>query len=112
MEAGGKPVNMRSDGLQPLGSVPDGVGCCHIGEQRLRGADIGSRLIAADMLLARLQGEAVTGTAMGIHGLADETARHEAREPIRDGAIGSMWPAESHGNTETLHRTHRDLRAK
>ena len=59
-----QPVHALGDRLQALRTVPDRIGGRHVGEQRLRGADVGGRLVAADVLLARLQGQPVAGAAL------------------------------------------------
>ena len=52
------------------------------GEQSLIRADIGGRLGAAYVLLARLKGQAVRGSALGVGRAADQPARHLAHEPL------------------------------
>ena len=44
------------------------------------GADVARRLLAADVLLARRQGQHPAAPAVGIDGLADQPARHLAHE--------------------------------
>ena len=73
---------------QPLGAVVDGVHRGDDGQQHLRGADVGGRLVAADVLLAGLQREPVRRPALGVDRDADQPAgqvpleaggdRHEA----------------------------------
>ncbi len=46
--------------------------------QRLRGADVRGRLLAADVLLARLQREHEAATAVDVDGLPGDPARHPA----------------------------------
>jgi hypothetical protein len=53
-EAAGQAVNARGDGGEAVGPVVDRVHGGDVGEQRLRGADVGRRLVAPDVLLARL----------------------------------------------------------
>ncbi|KAH9400114.1 hypothetical protein TYRP_001671 [Tyrophagus putrescentiae] len=48
-------VNVLGDGLQPLRAVVDGEHGAHVGEQRLRRADVRGGLVAANVLLAGLQ---------------------------------------------------------
>ena len=74
--------------LQALGAVVDGVHRRDDGEQHLGGADVGGRLVAADVLLAGLQGQAVGRSALGVDRDADQATgqvpletgghRHEA----------------------------------
>ena len=89
LQSGGEPhgetVDVRGDRLQPVRSVPDRIGSRHIGEQRLRRADVGGRLVAADMLLARLQRQPVARPALAVDRLADQPTWHQPRQPVRDG---------------------------
>ena len=48
-------MHALGDGPQTFGAVEDRVETGHDRQKRLRGANVGSRLFAADMLLARLQ---------------------------------------------------------
>ena len=105
-------VDTPGDRLKALRSVPDRVGGRHVGEQRLRGADVRRCLVAADMLLAGLQCEAVAGTSVRVDGLADETAGHQPRQPVAYRAIGGMRSAIAHRHAEALHRPDGDLRAQ
>ena len=52
-------VDPLADRAQPVGPVEDRVHRGDVGEQRLRGADVRGRLLAADVLLARLQRHAI-----------------------------------------------------
>src|SRR5688572_20465393 len=54
-EGAGQRVNASGDALEAFGAVPDGVHARHHREQDLGGADVARRLLAADVLLARLQ---------------------------------------------------------
>ena len=47
-------------------------------EQRLVGGDVRRRLLAPDVLLARLQGQHIAALARGVHRLADDPARQPA----------------------------------
>ena len=60
----------------------DGVQAGDHREQHLRGADVARRLLAADVLLARLQREAVRGAALRVDRHADEPARQRALELV------------------------------
>ena len=60
---------------QPLRAVIDGVQAGDVGEQRLRGADVRRRLLAADVLLARLQRHPVRRVAVRVDRHADDAAR-------------------------------------
>ena len=52
------------DALQPFGPVVDGVHARHHGRQHLRRADVRGGLLAADVLLAGLQGEPISRRAV------------------------------------------------
>ena len=60
-QARGQRVDARRDGAQPVGPVVHGVHAGHDRQQHLRGADVARGLVAADVLLAGLQREAVRG---------------------------------------------------
>ena len=68
---------MRDCG-QPLGSVVDGVHACQNSEQDLRRADIAGGLLTTNVLLARLQREAIRGTSIEIHTHANKAPRKGA----------------------------------
>ena len=114
----GEAVHALGNRPQPLGAVVDGVHAGDHGEQHLRGADVRGRLVAADVLLARLQGEAQRGRAVGVDRDAHEASWHQALEPIADGHVGGMRTAEADRHAEPLHRadgnigTHRGRRRK
>ena len=68
---------------QPVRAVVHGVHRRHHGQQHLRGADVAGRLLAADVLLARLQREPVGGVPGRILRDADEPAGQLALQPAR-----------------------------
>ena len=98
----GQSVDARGDRLQALRAVIDGVHAGHVGEQYLRGADVGIGLFAADVLFARLQRHAVGGLAAGVFGDADDAARHRADEGLAGGEEGGVRAAEAHRDAEAL----------
>ena len=71
----GVAVHAACDGGQPLGAVVAGVHGRHDRQEHLRGADVGGRLVAADVLFAGLQGEAVGVGAISVLGHPDQPAR-------------------------------------
>ncbi len=79
----GVAVGAGRDRPQALGAVVDGVHRGDDGEQHLGGADVGRRLVAADVLLAGLQREAVGRTALGVDRDADQAA---GQVPLETGA--------------------------
>ncbi len=68
------------------------------------GADVGSRLVAADMLLTRLKSQTISGTTMCIDRLTNDTARNDARQWLGYCEICSMWTTKAHWNAIALHR--------
>ena len=69
----GALVDPPSNPAQSLGAVVHGIHGRNDRQQHLGGADVGGRLLAADVLLARLQGEAVGRTVLGVDREPDET---------------------------------------
>src|SRR5947199_5075619 len=65
---------------QSLWTEPRKVRQAGEGEERLVGGDVRGRLLAADVLLARLQGEDIAALAGDVGRLADDTAGHAADE--------------------------------
>ena len=88
-----RPAPRRSGGCgvaiarRPVGAVVDGVHDGHDGEQHLRGADVGGRLLAADVLLAGLQREPVGRAALGVDRDADQPAGQVPLEARRATAM-------------------------
>ena len=101
-ELGGELMHAHADVAQAFRTVPDGEATGHDGEQRLRGADVAGRLFAADVLFARLQGEAVGGFAVAIDGYADKAAGHGALEAVARCHECGVRPAEAERHAEAL----------
>ena len=87
---------------EAFGAVPDGVESGHVGEQRLRGADVRRRLFAADVLFAGLQRHAVGGIAVHVDRDADDAAGDLADELFAGGEEGGVRAAVAHGHAEAL----------
>jgi hypothetical protein len=66
--------------VRPCGPVVHGVHAGDHRRQHLRRADVGGRLLAADVLLARLQREAVGGLPCAVDADAHQAARQRALE--------------------------------
>ena len=107
----GVAVDGLGDRLQPVRAVVDGVERGHDGQQRLRGADVGGGLLAADVLLAGLQRQAVGGDAGVVLGDAHEAAGHGALEALLDGHVGGVRAAEEQRHAEALGGADGDVRA-
>ena len=101
-EHGGVPVGAARDGAQPLGAVVDGVHRRHDGEQHLGGADVGGRLVAADVLLAGLQRQAVRRTPLGVDGHADQPAGQVPLEAGGDRHVAGVRAAVEERDAEAL----------
>ena len=104
-------VHPPRDALQPLRSVPHGVTAGDHRQQHLRGADVRRRLLAPDVLLARLQREPHRRLARRILRNADQSSRHVALVGIARGHIAGMRTAEAHRHAEALRRTHHHIGA-
>lgn len=101
-QRGGQAVHALGDALEALRAVVDGVHRRHHAQQHLRGADIGGGLLAADVLLARLQREAVGRVALRIDRHAHQAAGHRALERIAHGHVAGVRAAEAERHAEAL----------
>mmetsp|Transcript_91931 Transcript_91931/g.281295 ORF Transcript_91931/g.281295 Transcript_91931/m.281295 type:complete len:932 (-) Transcript_91931:353-3148(-) len=97
-------VDLLRDLLQAVRPVEDRVHRGHVRQQHLRGADVGRRLVHADVLLAGLQREPVGRLAEAVHGLADDPAGHAPHLLLAGRQIRGRRAAEPHGHAEALHR--------
>ncbi|KGS64740.1 hypothetical protein X979_6101 [Burkholderia pseudomallei MSHR7527] len=104
-------VHAQRDRLQAARAVVDRVHARHDREQRLRGADVRRCLLAADVLLARLQREAQRGLALRVDGHADEAARHLPLEFVAHRHVCGVRAAEAHRHAEALRVADGDVRA-
>src|SRR5204862_3965153 len=80
-------------------------------KQALVRADIAGCLLAADVLLARLQGQHPAALAGAVHGLAYNPARNLAHEWLAAGHHAEVRPAELHRRAEHLPFADSDIRA-
>src|SRR5207245_3687237 len=76
--------------------------------QRLIRADVARRLLATDVLLARLQRVHEAAGTVRIHGLAGDTSGHLPHERLSAGEDPEVWPAVRHGGAERLAFAHAD----
>ena len=100
------------DPLQPGGAVVDGV---HAGDDRgqhLRRADVRGRALAPDVLLARLQREAVGRRALRVDADADEAPGQAALVLVAAGEVGGVRAAAAHRHAEALRRAAGDVGAE
>jgi hypothetical protein len=91
-------------------AVIHGVHRRHHREQHLRGADVRGRLLAADVLLARLQREAVGGLPCASTVHADEAPGHAALQLVAHRHVAGVRAAEAHRHAEALRAAHRARR--
>ena len=112
-EAGGEDRRVGGDALgdthEAIGPVVNRIHARHHGGEDLGGADVGGGLLAADVLLAGLEGEPVGGVAVGIDAHADEPARHRSLEGVAAGEEGGVRPAAAHRHSEALRRAEDDV---
>ncbi len=111
-EHGGATMHPACDVGQALGPVIDRIHRGDHGEQHLRGADVGGRLLAADMLLAGLQGEAIGRRTARIHRQADDAAGQRALQRVAHRHVGGVRSAIAHRDAEPLRRSDRDVGAE
>ena len=74
----------------------------HERDERLVGADVGGRLLAADVLLAGGEGEHEAALAVAVGGLSDETAGNLADELFAGGDDSGIGAAVAERNAEGL----------
>ncbi len=109
LQDAGEPVGPAGDRREPLGAVVDGVHGRDHREQHLRSADVRRGLLAADVLLARLQREPERRIAVRIDGHADEPSRHRALEFVARREVAGVRPAVAHRHAEALGRADDDV---
>ncbi|CEI74776.1 Uncharacterized protein PAE221_00336 [Pseudomonas aeruginosa] len=98
----GQPVGAPGDAQQALRAVVDGEHAGDVGQQHLGGADVAGGLLAADVLLAGLHGQAVGRLAVAVDGDADQASRHVPLEGVAGGEIGRVRAAEAERHAEAL----------
>ena len=82
--------------------MPEGVERGKIGEQHLRGADVGIGLFAADVLFAGLQRHAQGGVAVRVARAANDAPGQGADVFLAGGEKGGVRAAKTHRDAETL----------
>ncbi len=108
---GGEAMHAAGNADKAFRAVVHGIHAGHHRQQHLRGADVGGGLLAADVLLARLQREAIGRLAFGIDGDADQAARHRALVGVAAGHERGMRAAEAERHAEALGVADHDVRA-
>ena len=105
-------MDCGGDRLQALGPVIHRVEARDDRRQYLGGADVARRVLAADVLLARLQRQAVGARAVGVERSAHQASRQGALERVRHRDVSRVRPAAAHRHAEALGRADRDLGAE
>ncbi len=105
----GQAVHAPGDGPQAVRSVVDRVHPGHDREQDLGRADVARGLVAPDVLLSGLQGEAVGRAALGVVRHPDQPARDLPLVLVPRGQVGGVRPSEARGDPEALGGAHRDV---
>ncbi len=105
-------VDCACDRAKSVWAVVDRVHARHDREQRLGRTDVTRRAVAADVLLAGLQRQAISHAAFSVFGDADEATGHLAFELVFYGHVRCVRTTKAHGDTEALCRTDRDIRTK
>ncbi len=107
----GQAVDAPRDRRETRRPVVDGVHRRDHREQYLRRADVRRRLLAPDVLFARLQREPVRGLAVRVDRHADEAARHRPLELVLRREIAGVRAAVAHRHAEALRRADDDVGA-
>ena len=98
----GPAVDAAGNAAQALGAVVHGVHGSDDRQQDLRRADVGGGLLAADVLLPRLQGEPVGRAVLRVDGEADQASGQVPLEAALDGHVRRMRPAVPERDAEAL----------
>ncbi len=101
-QGGRRQVHPLGDGRQAARTVVHGVHAGHHGQQHLGGANVAGGLLAPDMLLAGLEGQAHGRPAAGILGNAHDASRHLALVGIAGGEIGGVGPPVAQRHPQAL----------
>ncbi len=101
-ERGRVRVHAPRDPAQPLRAMINGVHGGDHGEQHLCGANVARRLLAPDVLLARLQRHAQRGPPGAVFGHADDAAGEVALELVARREEGGVRAAVAERDAEAL----------
>ncbi|CUH41249.1 hypothetical protein RUM4293_00117 [Ruegeria atlantica] len=110
-QARGLAVHRLRDGLDAVGAVIHGIHRGNDGQQRLRGADIRVGFLAANVLLAGLQRQAVSLVAARVDRHADDPAGHRPLQLVTGRHIGRVRAAIAHRHAKALGRADGNIRA-
>ncbi|MNZ53724.1 hypothetical protein D3C78_716090 [compost metagenome] len=98
----GQGMGTFGDALEAGRAVVYGEHAGDVGQQHLGGADVAGGLLAADVLLAGLHGQAQGGLAEAVDRHADQAARHVALERVTGGEVGRVRATEAQWHAEAL----------
>ena len=109
-EYGGVGGHALCDALQALRAMVDRIHARNHGRQHLGCTDVGGGFFAPDVLLTRLQRQAVGRVAVHIDAHADQAAAGQgALELVAAGQVSRMRSAVAHGHAETLCAAQHDV---
>ena len=101
----GEPVHPFGNRTQALGSMPHGIQPGHHRQQRLCSADVRSRLLASDVLLASGQGQPQGHPTLGVLRYPNQASREGPLVGVPGRNERSVRPAVHHRNPEALRRS-------
>ena len=104
-KAASHAMGVTGDPGQPFRAVPQAVESGHHRKQHLCGTDVRGGFLAADMLLASLQGKTVGHAPAAVLADADKPSRDRALVCRAAGKEGGMWPAIAEVHAKPLRRT-------
>ncbi len=102
-QGGGESGHAGRDGANAVGAVIDREHARHDRGQNLRGADVAGRLLAPDVLLAGLQGQAQCHAAVRVLRHAHQASGHLARVFLARGKERRVRSAVAERQAESLH---------
>ena len=105
----GQPMHAACNTRQTLGAVIDGVHAGHHCQQHLRRANVRSRLLAPDVLLARLQCQSIRRMPLRIDRYADQSPGQRAFERVFARHERSVRPTETERHAEALRVANDDV---
>ena len=110
-QRGGIGGHALGNAFQPNGAVINRIHASHHRGQHLGCANVGGGFFAANVLLARLQSQAVGWIAVDIHTHAHQTAWHGAFVVISASQISCMRATRAHGHAQALGGAHHNVGA-
>src|SRR5436309_892913 len=105
-------MNALGNRAQSFGAVINRIHRRNDGEENLCRADVARCFVAADVLLARLQGEAICGSTSSVMRHAHQSAGHVTFEFVARGEVSRVWSATSQRHAKTLRVTDRNVGAE